>query len=278
MEGPEFEHLKHYKNTADFRKKYGSKDEDPTLKSIFADLASEGLEAWSHKMDLELIGTVFDPFGIWYVEDKEKSKKYDKLKEIDKKRPGLKELKYEPIPKDKVAGLKSKFGLFSGLWNKFCEEVEAGRAGMCEVLAVAYEFFHENGKEVYYFKIADTDGLVYNGGVRKIVYPKLNNYQEEKINGWILPEDYRDIYKNKSEEEYIAYQAAYMANSYADKIDTEDRWHCYVLHFNVKGKDYYGLITKLEYEDFKRIKDDFSFLTPENSLSPLSNFTITFDW
>lgn len=60
--------------------------------------------------------------------------------------------------------------------------------------------------------------------------------------------------------------------------NSEDRWHCYVLHFNVKGKDYYGLITRLEYEDFKRIKDDFSFLTPELCLSPLSNFTISFDW
>lgn len=278
MDDQAFEALKHYKNTADFRKKYGSTDEEPTLGTLFADLASEGLEAWSRKMDSELIGTIFDPYGIWYVGDKEKSKKYDKLKEIDQKRPGLGSLKYETFPKEKVAGLKSKFGLFAGLWNKFCDEAEAGRVGVAEVLVVAYEIFHENGNDVYYFKVADTDGLVKSGGVRKIVYPKLNNYHEEKINGWILPEEYRDIYKRKSEDEYIAYQAAYMANSYADKIDTEDRWHCYVLHFNVKGKDYYGLVTKLEYEDFKMTKDSFSMLTPELCLSPLSNFTITFDW
>ncbi len=89
MDEQAFEGLKHYKNTADFRKKYGSTDDEPTLGTFFADIASEGLEAWSNKMDRELIGTIFDPYGIWYVEDKEKANKYDKIKEIDKKRPGL---------------------------------------------------------------------------------------------------------------------------------------------------------------------------------------------
>lgn len=278
MDEQVFEGLKHYKNTADFRKKYGSTDDEPTLGTFFADIASEGLEAWSNKMDRELIGTIFDPYGIWYVEDKEKANKYDKIKEIDKKRPGLNTLKYEPIPKDKVAGQKSKFALFAGLWNKFVEEVEAGRAGIAEVLVVAYETFHENGQDVYYFKVADTDGTVLNGGVRKIVFPKMNNYVDELVNGWITPEAYRDLYKRKPEEEYIAYQAAYMANAYGDKIDTEDRWHAYVIRCNIKGKDYYGLITKMENDDFKMIKDSFSFLTPEKCFAPMTNFTITFDW
>ena len=278
MDDQAFEGLKHYKNTADFRKKYGSTDDEPTLGTFFADIASEGLEAWSRKMDSELIGTIFDPYGIWYVGDKEKAKRRDMINEIDKKRPGLNSLKYEPIPKDKVAGQKSKFGLFAGLWNKFVEEVEAGRAGIAEVLVVAIESFRENGHDVYYFKVADMDGTVITGGVRKIIYPELNNYVEEQVNGWITPEEYRDVYKRKSEDEYIAYQAAYMANSFGDKIDTEDRWHCYVIHFNNKGKDYYGLITKLEEKDFKKMKDSFSNLTPETSLSPMSNFTITFDW
>ncbi len=158
----DWQNLKQYKNTNDFRKKYGSTD-DVSMKQFFADIVSDGIEALKMKLDSELIGTIFDPFGIWYVPDKEKAAKYDRIKEHDKTRPGLDKLKYEPIPKDKVAGQKSKFALFAGVWNKFVEEVEAGRAGIAEVLVVAYEIFHENGKNVYYFKVADTDGLVYNG-------------------------------------------------------------------------------------------------------------------
>lgn len=278
MDDQAFEALKHYKNTDDFRKKYGSKDEDPTLTTIFADLASEGFQRWSDKMDAELIGTVFDPYGFWYVPDKEKSKKYDRVKEHDLTRPGLESLKYEPIQKDLVAGTKSKFALFSGLWNKFVDEVEAGRAGIAEVIVVGFRDFTENGVNVYYFKVADTDGVVLKGAVRKIRKGDLNKYPEEHVKGWITPEEYRERYKRKPEEEYIAYQAAFSANAYGDRVDTENKWHAHVIRFNNKGKDYYGLLTNFEYKDFKKIKDDFSYLTPELCLSPMSNFYITFDW
>ena len=278
MDELDLKELKKYKDTQDFRKKYGSKDEESTLGEILSDIVSEGLDYINHKSDLELIGTPFDPYGIWYEGDKEKAAKYDRLKELDEKRPELKELKYDPIPKDKVAGLRVKFGLFSGLWNKFVDEVEAGRAGVCEVLVADYRPFRENGKDVFYFKVADLDGLVYTGGVRKIHYPELNNYVEEQKRGWMDPEDYMNTYKKASDEECRLYEAVYRANAYAERICTENKWHCYVIHFNAKGKDYYGLMTKLEYEDFKRVKDDFSFLTPENCFSPMSNFHISFDW
>ncbi len=274
------EELLNCKDTDDFRAKYGSQDDD-SASGILKDFVAYQASHLMNSLEAKSYGSLLNPRDIFYVqteEQKERSAMYDRVAELDLQRPEIKDLNFDVFPKEKVAGLRSKIGLFAGLWNKFVDEVESGRVGICEVLAVDMKSFTENGNDVYYFKIANLDGLVYRGGVRKIVFPDLNNHPEEEVRGWMLPEDYRHIYRRKPEEEYQAYEAVYRANAFADTICPENKWHLYLLHFNVKGKEYFGLITDTEYNCFDRVKSSFSFLTPELCFSPMSNFTITFDW
>ena len=63
---------------------------------------------------------------------------------------------------------------------------------IAEVIVVGFRDFTENGVNVYYFKVADTDGVVLKGAVRKIRKGDLNKYPEEHVKGWITPEEYRE--------------------------------------------------------------------------------------
>ena len=45
-----------------------------------------------------------------------------KISEADASRPAITTLPFQTLPKDKAKGLKAKFGLFTGDWNKFVED------------------------------------------------------------------------------------------------------------------------------------------------------------
>ena len=278
----ELNELKKYKSTQAFAKAHGAEIiEDAPSGSLLASIIKDGIDqaigAIHDRIESEL-----DPLGIWYVpseEDKERGKMLKLLEERDNKRPEIKSgLKFGVMPKDKANGLQAK-GLFATAWKGFVEEITAGRMEIAEVAVLAYDNVEwSDEKEQYYLKIADLDGRVLRGGVRKIYYDLLARVDKDKMTRWLDPQEYRDAYKGRLEDEYHLYEAVYRANAYADVVDVSDKLHAYVLHFQRKNKDYYGLITQEEYDDLKKLKDYITFMNPENSFRPENNHTPDFEW
>ena len=275
--------LLQYLNTVDFAKKHKSEPEEKTrsfLEMMQDDIQRHLEEKWE---DVKL------EWGIWDISEKEKAevKRREAIMAHDATRPSIKDLPFQPIPAEKADGLKG--GFLAMAWNKFVEEVAAGRAEIAEVVILDYmdTKFDEDNPD-YYFKVADPDGNVYGGGVRKIKYKTLGmvdaRYTSPKHDDyvayfrWEWPEDYVKGHPNRSEEEYKLYEMVFMANGLADKVLTDKRKHAYVLHFKKRNKDVYGLITESEYEDLKCLKDDITMNDPEYCFKAYNNTTLSFTW
>ncbi|MBO4915676.1 MAG: hypothetical protein J5449_10790 [Oscillospiraceae bacterium] len=286
MDEQELNELRKYKSTKEFAKAHKAKEtieEEAASGSLLASIIKSGVEyaAESIKDQLE---DELDPLGLrWYFpseEAKANGRRLERLEQLDAKRPEIKDyLKFDVMPRDKANGLHKK-GLFMGAWNGFVDEIEAGRMGIAEVAVLAYDnITWSDDKEDYYLKIAALDGHVLKGGIRKIYYSLLAGADREKlVSPWLEPEDYKKTYSGRSEEEYRLYEAVFRANAYADVVDVSDKLHAYVLHFNRKNKDYYGVIMQEDYDDLKRIMDYVTFMTPENAFKPENNHTPEFDW
>ena len=272
-----------YLNSDDFVKQHKAESEESTRSflEIFADEFKNEVANRLESIQLE--------WGVWEPSAKLKAegKRRDAILEPDATRKDIKDLNFEPIPKEKANGIKG--GFLAMAWNKFVEEIAAGRAEVAEVLVLNYmDVKYNDDNPEYYFKLADLDGTVLKGGVRKIkanvlgmvdyhhTSPKHDDYVA--YFEWEWPEEYVESHPNRSEEEYKLYELVFMANGLADKVRTDKRKHAYVIHYKKKDKDIYGLVTQQELDDIKCLKDDITFMTPENSFKADNNKTLDFTW
>ena len=281
MEGLDSKDLLQYRNSTDFAKKHKSikEDEDVTLLDVIGNTLKRKLE--------DKIESIQIDWDIWEPDDalKAEAKRRDTIMAHDETRPEISTLKFEPIPREKAEGLKG--GFLAMAWNKFVEEIAAGRAEIAEVLVLDYMDAGFNEPK-YYFKIADLEGNVFKSGIRKIDYNNLgmvdaNHTSIKKPDyvayfRWEWPEDYMKNHPNRPEDEYKLYNLVFMANGLADKVSTESREHAYVVHFRKGNKDLYGLITKNEYEDLKRIKNYITFMSVDTCFKTDNNLKLDFTW
>ncbi len=276
----ELKELKKYKSAREFARAHGKKaaEEDISFGDILKGVAKDGVAFAAEKINSEFL----DPYGVFYepsAEAKAEGERLKRLEELDAARPEIKShLVFSIMPEEKAKGLHAKIGLFAKSWNQFVDEIKEGRMEIAEVLIVALDDADwSDDKEEYYVKIADLDGRVLKGGIRKIKYD-MRNFDDRIIGGWIRPEDYRFHYDGRTEEEYNLYDAFYQANAYAEVVDPSDKIHAYVLHFHRKKKEYYGLIAQKEYENLKELKDYITFMTPDNAFEPENHHGLEFDW
>ena len=281
----EVKELKKYKCAKEFAKAHGKKidvEDDPTWGELLGTIARSGINRAAQDIAWEIESQI-DPLGLFYTPSKgaiEEGKKREILEEQDDKRPEIQDhLSFRTMPKEKAEGLHARIALFAKSWNQFVDEIKDGNVEMAEVVVVAYDDVDwSDDEEEYYVKVADLDGRVLKGGIRKIRYSRLNLPYDEDLGGWLLPEDYKDRFSGRTKEEYNLYEAVYRANAYADVVDTSGKPHAYVLHFKRKKKEYYGLITQGEYEDLKQLKDYITFMKPEYCFKPENNHGLYFDW
>ena len=182
-----------------------------------------------------------------------------------------------------------KGGFLMMAWNAFVAEIAAGRVEYAPVLVLDYmDVRFDPDKPDYYFKVMDMDGFVCRGGIRKFKYETLGmmDYRYTHLKDddyvayfrWKWPEDYVEQHPNKSEEDYKLYEMTFMANGLADQVKTDKRKQAYVIHYNKKGKDIYGLVTQEELDNLKLIKDDITFTNAENWCKPENNTRLDFTW
>ena len=69
-----------------------------------------------------------------------------------------------------------------------------------------------------------------------------------------------------------------MANGLADKVITDHRKPAYIIHYNKKGTDLYGLVTQEEFADLKTLKDHITFMNADNSFKSENNTPLDFTW
>ncbi|MBO4389820.1 MAG: hypothetical protein J5825_03055 [Lachnospiraceae bacterium] len=280
--------LLQFLNFQDFARKKGAldheKEYDGSLATLITQIAMDATLAALQKklLDLRIEYDVWEENEFLQLQGKRR----DMIMEHDATRPEISSLKFCIMPKEKANGLKG--GFLAIAWNKFVEEIAAGRMEMAEVLILDQQNVRYDDDPMYYCKIADLEGHVFRGGIRKIDFKNLGMMAAEYTSikkedhpayfRWIYPEDYRKDYPNRSEEEYQLYEYAFTANALADTVLTDRREHGYVLHFQKGGKDYYGLITLSEYEDLKRLKDYITFMTPDNCFKAENNAKLDFCW
>ena len=272
-----------YLNSDDFVKQHKAESEEKTRSflEMAADQVKRAVEDKIESIEID--------WGVWEPSErlKAEAKRRDAILKHDETRPEIKDLKFEPLPKEKADGIKG--GFLALAWNKFVEEIASGRVEAAEVLVLNYmDIKFDDDNPEYYFKVADLDGNVYKGGVRKIKYNALGmvdyRYTSPKHEDyvayfeWKWPEDYVKDYPNRSQEEYKLYELVFMANGMADKIKTDHRKHAYVLHYKKKGKDIYGLITKDELDDLKKLKDAIGLMDPEYCFKANNNKVLDFTW
>ena len=283
MDNVDKSELLKYLNGDDFVKQHKAESEEDTRSLV--EMIADGI-----KRDVQnTIESIEIDWGVWEPSQKLKAeaKRREAILEHDATRPDIKDLKFEALPKERAQGLKGGFLALS--WNQFVEELGAGRAEVAEVLIVDYMNIKlDDTNEDYYFKVADLEGNVCKGGVRKVDYNKLGMVRYESTSPshddyvayfrWDWPEDYVESHPGRPEDEYKLYELVFMANGMADKIKTDHRKHAYVLHYKKKGKDIYGLITKEELDDLKKLKDAIGLMDPEYCFKANNNKVLDFTW
>ncbi|MBR6095126.1 MAG: hypothetical protein IKP92_08930 [Lachnospiraceae bacterium] len=283
MDGFEAGKLVGYLNSNDYAKKnkhHSSDDDDRSLGEMIKDDIKLAIQNRIESIELE--------WGVWEPDQKLKTeaKRNELFMAQDATRKEIKDLPFEALPKERADGLKGGFLYMA--WNAFVAEIAAGRVEVAEVLVLDYQDVSLSDDPNYYFKIADLDGMVLRGGIRKIVYNKLGmvdyNHTSPKHDDyvayfrWEWPEDYMESHPNKTPEDYKRYEMAFMANGLTDQVLTEHRKHAYVVHYQKKGKDVYGLITKDELDNLKQLKDSITFLNATNWNKTENNTSLRFTW
>ena len=279
----ESEFLK-YLNSNDYAKQHkhaSTDDEDRSIAQMLADSAKLALQDKLESIELE--------WGVWKPDQKLKTeaKRRDAIMAHDETRPQIKDLKFQPLPKERADGLKG--GFLAMAWNAFVAEIAAGNVEYAPVLVLDYQdVSFDDSRPIYYFKVMDPDGNVCRGGVRKIKFNTLgmvdHNHTSPKHDDyvayfrWDWPEDYVESHPNRPEEDYKLYEMTFMANGLADKLSTEHRKPAYIIHYKKKGTDLYGLVTQSEFDDLKSLKDDITFMKPENCFQTENNIKLDFTW
>ena len=263
-----------YKNYEEFADAHGDLDEaeEESLGELVKSIAQTKLRMLEERVKLSI-----DPYEIWFKPSEKEQYIRDVISEwakIDEARPDIKSLSFQPVPASKANGLKAK--LFAGEWNKFVDEIAAGRVEVAEVLFLdSQDAKGDGGSDArYYVKVADLNGNVIKGCVCAIKYSNKGYYDRA---GWISPDEYMRAYPERTDEEFDEYELYYWAHACQDPVDPSERRHAYILHYNFKGKEYYGVVFEDEYNDLKKIKDYFTSTPPENQFK-YNNYEPVFGW
>ena len=271
---------KQYKNAQEFADDHGDLDEggESSLSELAKDVFSTSLNRLKEDVEFSI-----DPAGLWWRKPSEKElfqrEMYKKQREADEKRPDISSLSFSTLPAEKAKGLKPKLALFAGEWNKFVDEIEAGRVEVAEALylsAVDVKDASSAMDQRFYAKLADLNGNVIKGCVRVIVRDRRGVYPEN-MGGWMDPSDYMRAYPERTDEEFDAYEAYFWANACQDPVDPSDRKHVYVLRYTWKNQQCYGVIFEDEYNDIKKLKD-YIPLTETDNIFKYNNFEPDFGW
>jgi len=270
-----------YKNARDFADHHGEKKEkeEKSDEEFVRDVLSYLAEEIEYKIEESV-----DPLGFFHEQGEtdpirlEARKRWAREEET---RTEIKDIEFTVMPREKAEGLLPKFSLFGSSWKKFVAEIEAGRVETAEVLlldSVDVEDAEHTFDREYYCKVADLEGNVLKGCIKKINYTDPGYYPRD-LGGWISPYDYEyDAFKFRSEEEYDAYSAIYWARTRAVKVDPEDRKHAYIMHYHFGKNDLYGLITVDEYNDLKKLKDSIGIYNPERCFTTKYGVEPDFSW
>ncbi len=159
---------------------------------------------------------------------------YLKEYEINRKRPSIETLPFQPLPRSKAEDLKkAKVGLFGGgTRKKLIAGIEEGRTCYAEVLVIARANKIVDRSEVdprnniwrYHYKVADLNGVVMNEDVT------------------MMDERYDISFKYNSGD-------SASETDCSDVVDPSAYQHMFILYYYLKDDQYCVLITKEQMED-----------------------------